>query len=205
LGPKAHAIVKEFLKPDPNAYLFSPRDAVAERHAERGRTRKTPATPTERARSAKRRAGGAKHASRYDRRSYRQAVVRACDKAFPHSTLTPLTSKDLEPTQRKELCTLRGSLRRKELTPERRADVQAAIRRLLRRDLTTEQLRELKAWRRDHRWSPLQLRHTAGTLIRSKYGLEASQTVLGHARADTTQLYAERDLKMAHAVMAEIG
>jgi integrase len=54
-------------------------------------------------------------------------------------------------------------------------------------------------------WTPLQLRHTAATMIRSRFGLEAAQTVLGHAKADTTQIYAERDLARAHAVMAEIG
>jgi site-specific recombinase XerC len=42
-------------------------------------------------------------------------------------------------------------------------------------------------------------------MIRSRFGLEAAQTVLGHAKADTTQIYAERDLARAHAVMAEIG
>ena len=54
-------------------------------------------------------------------------------------------------------------------------------------------------------WSPGQLRHTAATLIRARYGLEAAQTVLGHAKADVTQVYAERDLARARAVMAEIG
>jgi integrase len=44
------------------------------------------------------------------------------------------------------------------------------------------------------RWSPLRLRHTAATQIRAKYGLEAAQTVLGHTRADVTQIYAERDI-----------
>jgi integrase len=54
-------------------------------------------------------------------------------------------------------------------------------------------------------WSPNQLRHTAATLIRSRYGLEAAQTVLGHAKADVTQVYAERDMAKARAIMAEIG
>jgi integrase len=54
-------------------------------------------------------------------------------------------------------------------------------------------------------WSPLRLRHTAATLIRARYGLEAAQTVLGHARADVSQLYAERDLAKARVVAAEIG
>jgi integrase len=54
-------------------------------------------------------------------------------------------------------------------------------------------------------FSPNRLRHSAGTRIRQRYGLEAAQTVLGHARADVTQLYAERDLAKAQTVIAEIG
>ncbi len=38
-------------------------------------------------------------------------------------------------------------------------------------------------------WMPLQLRHTAATVVRSRFGLEAAQVVLGHARADVTQVY----------------
>ena len=54
-------------------------------------------------------------------------------------------------------------------------------------------------------WSPGQIRHTAGTQIRAQFGLEAAQAVLGHAKADVTQVYAERDLAKARASMAEIG
>ena len=55
------------------------------------------------------------------------------------------------------------------------------------------------------RWSPNQLRHTAGTEIRAKFGLEAAQVVLGHAAADVTQIYAERDLALATQVAREVG
>jgi integrase len=54
-------------------------------------------------------------------------------------------------------------------------------------------------------WHPNQLRHTAGTEIRRQYGLEAAQVVLGHARADVTQVYAERDHALAADVMKKIG
>ena len=64
---------------------------------------------------------------------------------------------------------------------------------------------ENKAWRKEHRWSPNQLRHTAATDIRKRYGLEASQTVLGHASADVTQIYAERDYAKAREIMREVG
>jgi integrase len=54
-------------------------------------------------------------------------------------------------------------------------------------------------------WSPLQLRHARGTEIRKRYGLEASQAVLGHAELGVTQVYAEVDRETARRVMAEIG
>ena len=138
LGPKAQEIVKEFLKPDLTAYLFSPRETVEAHHEKRAQARRTKRTPSELARKVKGKPG-AGHSGRYDRRGYRQAIVRACRKAG---------------------------------VPE---------------------------------WSPLQLRHTAATAIRARFGLEAAQLVLGHARADVTQVYAERDLTKARAIMAEIG
>lgn len=42
-------------------------------------------------------------------------------------------------------------------------------------------------------WSPNQLHHLGATKIRAAHGLEAAQVLLGHARADVTQIYAERD------------
>lgn len=55
------------------------------------------------------------------------------------------------------------------------------------------------------RWSPNRLRHTAATEFRAKFGLEAAQVLLGHAGADVTQVYAERDLAKGFAVAKEIG
>ena len=55
------------------------------------------------------------------------------------------------------------------------------------------------------RWSPNRLRHTAATEIRRRFGLEAAQVVLGHSMADVTQIYAERDLTKAAAVVREVG
>jgi len=54
-------------------------------------------------------------------------------------------------------------------------------------------------------WAPNQLRHSAGTDIRKLFGLEGAQVVLGHAKADVTQVYAARDLAKAAAIMREIG
>jgi integrase len=55
------------------------------------------------------------------------------------------------------------------------------------------------------RWSPNQLRHNAATRLRQEFGLDVAQVILGHASADVTQIYAERDLARAMAVMEKIG
>jgi integrase len=64
---------------------------------------------------------------------------------------------------------------------------------------------ELKAWRKAHRWNPNQLRHSAATEIRKHYGIEGAQVTLGHANADVTQVYAERDMTLAAKIMKEVG
>ncbi len=54
-------------------------------------------------------------------------------------------------------------------------------------------------------WRPNQLRHACGTEIRRKFGLDAAQVVLGHAHADVTQVYAERNFRLAEETMLAIG
>ena len=54
-------------------------------------------------------------------------------------------------------------------------------------------------------WHPSQLRHTRGTEIRRQYGLEGAQVVLGHSRADVTQIYAERDFQAALSIARQSG
>ena len=54
-------------------------------------------------------------------------------------------------------------------------------------------------------WTPHRLRHNAATFIRREHGLEAAQVILGHSRADVTQLYAEVDEAKAIKVIREIG
>jgi len=54
-------------------------------------------------------------------------------------------------------------------------------------------------------WSPNQLRHAAATEIRGRFGLEAAQVSLGHSNANVTQVYAERDSKLAMDVARQVG
>jgi integrase len=56
----------------------------------------------------------------------------------------------------------------------------------------------------DH-WSPNQLRHTRGTDVRAKYGVEAASAILGHSKIETSQIYAEKNAKLAKKVAQETG
>lgn len=43
------------------------------------------------------------------------------------------------------------------------------------------------------------------THVRKEFGLAAARILLGHSKADVTQVYAERDVSRAAAVAAKIG
>lgn len=84
----------------------------------------------------------------------------------------------------------------------------AELRRIAKKlsDTEKQRLRGLASeWRSKHCWTPNQLRHTAGTEIRSLHGVEAAQVILGHAHLNVTEVYAERDLLKAAAIMAKLG
>jgi integrase len=87
VGPKAQEVLRPFLKSDPEAYLFDPRDVVRElkRAKKGGRSPRTTA-------------------DQYDRRTYRQAVVRACRKA----KLKPWSPLQLRHTRADEIERLYG-------------------------------------------------------------------------------------------------
>ncbi|MCG8404729.1 MAG: site-specific integrase [Phycisphaerales bacterium] len=64
---------------------------------------------------------------------------------------------------------------------------------------------EVRQWRKDHRWSPNQLRHSAATFLRKEFGIEAARVVLGHSSAAITEVYAELDRGKAADIMAQVG
>jgi integrase len=64
---------------------------------------------------------------------------------------------------------------------------------------------QARVWREKHCWHPHQLRHTAATEIRRQYGIEAAQVVLGHTNLAVTEVYAERDRRLAQEVMRKLG
>lgn len=71
--------------------------------------------------------------------------------------------------------------------------------------LTDQQRKEVGGWRKAHHWHPNRLRHAFATVVRREYGLEAAQVTLGHSKADVTQVYAERNSRLALEVIAELG
>lgn len=71
--------------------------------------------------------------------------------------------------------------------------------------LSPEQRKEVKQWRKEHRWSPNRLRHNAATYLRKQFGIEAARVVLGHKSAEVTEIYAERDLSHAADIMKRVG
>ena len=55
------------------------------------------------------------------------------------------------------------------------------------------------------KWTPGRLRHNSGTQVRSKFGAEAAQLVLGHQNLSTTEIYAEKDMARYRDIIREIG
>ena len=102
LGPRAQEIAKQWLKPDLEAYLFSPRDSVAEKSADKRSARKTKLWPSHVAHQAKKRKEAPKRSprDRYDvaglRRSIKYAVT-AANKARGGQGLPPIP--DWHPNQ----------------------------------------------------------------------------------------------------------
>ncbi|WP_439627603.1 tyrosine-type recombinase/integrase [Gemmata sp.] len=175
IGPKAQAVLKEFAPADPDAHYFSPRSAVESLRAERAAARKTPRWASHLRRNELKRKAEPLRPPGEGYTTHGYAVAVARGCELAYPPPAHLARRDGE--SRKE-----WKLR---LTPAQKA--------------------ELKAWRDAHHWHPNQLRHTHGTEVRKRYGLEAAQVVLGHESADVTQVYAERDAALAARVAAEIG
>lgn len=54
-------------------------------------------------------------------------------------------------------------------------------------------------------WSPHRLRHTSATMVRERFGLEATQVYLGHSSLAAAQVYAEANEDLAYNIAKEIG
>ena len=175
IGPKAQTLLRDFFTPMIENYLFSPAQAVAEMLAERSANRATPRFPSHMIRNVAKRK---KQPRRSPSAKYNpQSYGLAVDRACDRAFPPP--------------------------APLAQREDETRARWLAR--LSAEQLAKVKAWQKAHRWHPNQLRHSFATRIRKDHGLEAAQVVLGHSRADVTQIYAEKNLDLAVKVASEVG
>ena len=65
--------------------------------------------------------------------------------------------------------------------------------------------KEKRQWQQEHRWTPHRLRHTAGTNVREKFGLDGSQAILGHRNARVSEIYSELNTAKAVQIMRQLG
>ncbi|QEL19164.1 site-specific integrase [Limnoglobus roseus] len=175
IGPRAQKLLREFPTPNPTAYVFSPSQAVEELLAARAAACRTPLLQSREAR----------HIRKQGMKPRRRPSQRYCTHAYDHAVARACDRAFPPP----------GDL------AQRSGETRAAWWGRL----TDGQQEEVKTWRRAHRWHPNQLRHSFATLVRRRYGLEAAQVLLGHVRADVTQVYAERNEALAAQVVAEVG
>ncbi len=175
IGERAQAIIRPFLRPVLAEYIFRPHEAEAERDAERRRARKTPLWPSHVAHQQRKRKKAPK---RTPGDHYREVhYARAIRRGCDRAFPAP------EP-----LC---------KRPDETRAEWRAR--------LTTEQTEELEKWKKAHRWTPHQLRHSFATRVRKEYGIEAARVMLGHQHVGVTEIYAERDQAVAATIAKKLG
>ena len=105
IGPRAQEVIRPFLGLDISGYLFSPRRSEAERNADRRVERKTPLYRSHVAHQARKKKTRHRRplGDRYTVGTYRQAIHRACDRAFPHPVLSQIPAGELTEEQRVEL------------------------------------------------------------------------------------------------------
>jgi integrase len=176
VGPRAQEVLRPFLGRKLDVYCFSPAESERQRSEGRRAARQTPLTPSQKAHRPK--AGRKRRpAERYPVTSYRNAIYRACDRAFPlPENLAPRLNEDGKRESRAAWWA--------RLTPQERGAV--------------------RAWRREHRWHPNRLRHSRATELRP-FGLDVVKTILGHSKVETTQIYSEKDLAAAMQLVGRIG
>ena len=175
-------MLREFLRDRPvNSCLFSPADAEAERLTALHSGRRTPLSYGNRPGTNRQVDPRRKPGEGYTVGTYRQAIWRACDQAFPPPTHL-----------------VRGRV------PGQRGDRTETAAEWKAR-LGPERQKELHAWRVARRWHPHQLRHNAATYIRKEFGIEVARVILGHRTAAVTEIYAELDDAKAKTAMQRIG
>jgi integrase len=181
LGPQAREIITPFLFRDPEAFLFTPAEAMADRYRKQREKLeaqgKTLADPTDRRKAKPER----KVHPRYDRRTYYRAVLYGCEIAFK----------------------MPREFRSSESDRPRKTDTPAQVK--AKAKVRADKAAKRCAWHAANAWHPHQVRHSAATEITKKSGKDVAQTVLGHTTTRMTDTYVEPDIERAREVMERIG
>jgi integrase len=182
-GPKAQKVLKPFmLNRALHAFLFSPAEAEAYRRQEITRRRKTPLSCGNRPGTNRSAHPFRAPRDRFDVASYRRAIARACDRAFP----------------------LPPELARARVKGEKHTRFESMTE--WRTRVGAGGLAAIKDWRLIHRWHPHQLRHSAATRFRKRYGIEVAQLLLGHRLGSKiTEVYAQENRQKLCRVLAKCG
>ena len=170
IGPRGQDILRPYLLRGAEDFCFSPAESELKRRRKVSERRVTPLSCGHKPGSNVKDDPLRKAGDKYTSCSFRRAIARACDKAFP------------VPDEMR----IPRNVRLPEAEVKRREKL-------------------VREWKKAHRWVPNRLRHAAATEIRKRFGLEGAQVALGHSEANTTQIYAERDMAKAAAIMAEMG
>ena len=178
IGPNAQKLLEPYLDREPDVVCFAMAESKEQRLAARNAARRTPS-------SCGNRRGKRSNADRSNKKKTRKPRFEFDSKTYGRA--------------------IRDACDRAFPAPAPLGCQPGESNAARLRRLTEAEIAQLKSWQKDHRWSPNQLRHTRATEIRSKHGLEAAQVILGHAKADVTQTYAERDKQRAREIMAEDG
>ena len=173
IGPRAQQTLSPYLFRDPADYCFAPVDSERQRRAAASAARTVSLSCGTKSGDRKTRKRKRPAGKRYTPSSYRRAIARACDLAFPAPS--PLGRRDGE--------TMKAWAAR----------------------LNEKQRLALKAWQAEHRWSPNQLRHAAGTEAEDLFGVEAASARLGHTKLNTTKIYTAKAEALALSVAAKLG
>jgi integrase len=81
LGPRAQEVLRPWLRTNTTSYLFTPREAVEERMAERRRLREATGRGARKNRKGRTRAPGRPRGERYTTKTYHHAVQYGCKRA----------------------------------------------------------------------------------------------------------------------------
>jgi integrase len=104
IGPQAQGILLRYIARDPNMFCFRPVDSEKKRRAAQHAARKTPIghgnSPGSNIKQNPKMGPG----ERYDVATYRRAIHRACDKAFPHPEFGGINESELNDSQLDAKC-----------------------------------------------------------------------------------------------------